>query len=57
MILKIIEGPNINTEYILKFDEVRKAPYSIGRKTNNDISMPDDHHMSNIHARIYFLDN
>jgi hypothetical protein len=50
----IIEGPNLDVTYNLVFDD-RETPYNIGRKPNNEISLPDDHHLSNIHTRIYYI--
>ena len=49
--LSIIEGPNQNVEYNLIFQD-KNVPYNIGRKPSNEISMPDDHHLSHIHSRI-----
>ena len=29
----------------------------IGRKSNADLPFIDDHHLSNLHAKIYFIDS
>lgn len=54
--MEVIEGPNVDKEYKLVMEDKNK-PLSIGRKINNEIYLPNDHHLSNIHARIYYYEN
>ena len=51
----VIEGPKVNTEYTLEFSNSNNV--TIGRKDKNEISLNEDHHLSNIHAKIYFYEN
>ena len=51
-----MSSPNLKKEYNLQYFDQSK-PYSIGRKNNNEFFLPDDHHLSNIHARIYYYEN
>ena len=54
--LIVSEGQYIGNEYVLDFSQ-KSTPQSIGRKGNNAIQMPDDHHMSGIHSSINFIEN
>lgn len=43
-------------KYPIKFNQ-QKQIYSIGRKPTADINFTEDHHLSNIHAKIQFYEN
>lgn len=55
LVMLVIEGPNVRQEIKLQFSE-KQNHYNIGRKQTNEISYPDDQHLSNIHSRINYLD-
>ncbi|KRX02394.1 Sterile alpha motif/pointed domain [Pseudocohnilembus persalinus] len=52
LVLKVFEGTNLNKIYNLKFDK-QNEKYGFGRKNNNEIPLPDDHHLSNQHCRFF----
>lgn len=56
MVLGIFEGLNTPNKYPIKFSG-QKQIFSIGRKPSADLSFGDDHHLSNIHAKIQLIDN
>ncbi|EGR33735.1 hypothetical protein IMG5_041730 [Ichthyophthirius multifiliis] len=46
-----------NIKLIFTQEMIDKNEYfSIGRKNSNKIILPDDQHLSNLHAKIYFID-
>lgn len=53
MALKIIEGPNIGETFILS---ALKGKSNVGRKNTNEISFPEDQHLSNIHSTIFAIE-
>ena len=51
--MKIIEGPNAGEPIgMLSI----KGKVNIGRKPTNEISFPEDQHLSNIHATIFTVE-
>ena len=51
--LEVIEGP----ESPLRIEVEVEKKISIGRKSSNKISFPEDQHMSNIHACIFTIED
>ena len=49
MALKVIQGTNVDTCFVMP----KKDKITIGRKPHNQVSFPDDHHLSNIHATLF----
>ena len=47
--LMIIDGPNAN--FFLRIP--KKEKITIGRKPHNEVSFEEDHHLSNIHATFF----
>lgn len=47
--MKVIDGPNQDSVYVLNEHEI----YSVGRKETNQMSFPDDQHLSGIHSKIF----
>lgn len=47
--MKVIDGPNQDSIYVLNEHEI----YSVGRKETNQMSFPDDQHLSGIHSKIF----
>lgn len=52
IVLQIIEGPNVDTIYNVTSSQGKA---SVGRKTTNEISLPDQH-LSNIHSTIFSVE-
>lgn len=50
--LKVVEGTNLGFVFSLP----KKDKITIGRKPHNEISFPDDHHLSNQHATFFSID-
>lgn len=54
--MNIIEGPN--QEDVIQFTlGPNRSSVTLGRKNNVDMPFPDDHHLSNQHAKFVFIDN
>lgn len=49
--LKAIEGQNVDYCFMVP----KKDKITIGRKPQNDISFPEDHHLSNMHATFFHI--
>lgn len=52
--LRVIEGPNLGDTFTQSTG--KKGKSNIGRKTTNEISFPDDQHLSNMHATIFAIE-
>ncbi len=52
--LKVIEGPNLGETFTQS--TVKKGKSNVGRKATNEISFPDDQHLSNMHATIFAIE-
>jgi pSer/pThr/pTyr-binding forkhead associated (FHA) protein len=55
LVLKVLEGPDQGKEYRVPLKD-KASNYTVGRKCTNMLSF-DDQHLSNIHAKIFLLDN
>ncbi|CAD8097383.1 unnamed protein product [Paramecium sonneborni] len=53
--LLVLEGPNSEEQITFHLDQ-DKTSVTLGRKTNTDIAFPEDHHLSNLHAKFYLVD-
>jgi pSer/pThr/pTyr-binding forkhead associated (FHA) protein len=53
--LIIVEGPNQNNRHKVLLS-VSKNTINVGRKPTADINFPDDHHLSNLHAKVCLID-
>ena len=53
--LSIIEGPNASEKPKIKLGQLKNS-INIGRKPTADLNFPDDHHLSNIHAKLCLID-
>ncbi|CAD8188199.1 unnamed protein product [Paramecium pentaurelia] len=53
--LFVIEGPNLEDTIIFQLNK-DKPSVALGRKSTVDISFPEDHHLSNQHAKFYLVD-
>lgn len=53
MALKVIEGPNIGETFI---QSAIKGKSNVGRKNTNEISFPEDQHLSNIHSTVFAIE-
>lgn len=53
LILKVIEGPNLGETFT---SQIPKGKSNIGRKGTNDISFPEDQHLSNMHSTIFSIE-
>lgn len=51
--LKVIEGPNIGDTFV---HTTVKGKANIGRKATNEISFPEDQHLSNMHSTIFAIE-
>jgi predicted component of type VI protein secretion system len=51
--LKIIEGPNLGEIFTAQFP---RGKSNVGRKPTNDISFPEDQHLSNMHSTIFSIE-
>ena len=51
----VLEGPD-NGENIAFTLSEENPFFKVGRKQENDLSIPDDQHLSNLHARFFLLD-
>ena len=51
--LEVVEGPEAPVRIEVEVDK----KITIGRKSSNKISFPDDPHMSNIHACIFSIED
>lgn len=49
--LKIIVGQNVDYCFVVP----KKDKITIGRKPHNEISFPEDHHLSNMHATFFSI--
>ncbi|CAD8104158.1 unnamed protein product [Paramecium sonneborni] len=54
--LQVIEGPNAEDTIVFQLNK-DKPSVTLGRKSTVDISFPEDHHLSNQHAKFYLLDS
>ncbi|CAD8120565.1 unnamed protein product [Paramecium sonneborni] len=54
--LQVIEGPNLEDTIVFQLNK-DKSSVTFGRKSTVDISFPEDHHLSNQHAKFYLLDS
>jgi pSer/pThr/pTyr-binding forkhead associated (FHA) protein len=53
--MQVLEGPDQGQ--IIKFCLTENQPFfKVGRKTENNLSVPDDQHLSNLHARFFIID-
>ncbi|CAD8184752.1 unnamed protein product [Paramecium octaurelia] len=53
--LFVIEGPNLEDTIIFQLNK-DKPSVALGRKSTVDISFPEDHHLSNQHAKFYLVE-
>ena len=53
LMLKIIEGPNLNEVFSLP---AAKGKVNVGRKATNEINFPEDQHLSNVHSTIFSIE-
>lgn len=51
--LKVVEGPNIGETFV---HTAMKGKANIGRKTTNEISFPEDQHLSNMHSTVFAIE-
>jgi hypothetical protein len=51
--LKVIEGPNIGETFL---QSAVKGKSNVGRKNTNEISFPEDQHLSNIHSTVFAIE-
>ncbi|CAD8205181.1 unnamed protein product [Paramecium pentaurelia] len=54
--LQVIEGPNLEDTIVIQLNK-DKPSVTLGRKSTVDISFPEDHHLSNQHAKFYLVDS
>lgn len=52
--LSVIEGTRNGEEFIIS---VKKNGSKLGRKESNDISFPEDAHLSNVHCVFTYMNN
>jgi pSer/pThr/pTyr-binding forkhead associated (FHA) protein len=50
----IIEGPEVGNSFQFTLNE--NNFYKVGRKTENHLSLQNDQHLSNLHARFYIME-
>lgn len=53
--LLVLEGPNCEEQISFHLNN-DKTSVTFGRKANADIAFPEDHHLSNLHAKFYLVD-
>ncbi|CAD8088860.1 unnamed protein product [Paramecium primaurelia] len=53
--LLVLEGPNSDEQISFHLNQDKNS-VTFGRKTNADIAFPEDHHLSNLHAKFYLVD-
>ena len=53
IILRVIEGPNAGEQFVT---QLPKGKANIGRKSTNDISFPEDQHLSNMHSTLFSIE-
>ncbi|CAD8101869.1 unnamed protein product [Paramecium sonneborni] len=53
--LFVVEGPNLEDTITFQLNK-DKPSVTLGRKSTVDISFPEDHHLSNQHAKFYLVD-
>ena len=55
LFIVIVDGPNVKMEIQVSLKGISDK-FSIGRKNNNELAF-DDHHLSNLHAKIYMVED
>jgi pSer/pThr/pTyr-binding forkhead associated (FHA) protein len=55
IVLQIIDGPNQPDRFVINLS-CEKSVFSIGRKPSADIAFTEDHHLSNVHAKVVLID-
>ncbi|CAK85925.1 unnamed protein product (macronuclear) [Paramecium tetraurelia] len=55
VVMTIIEGPNTPEKHVINLTP-QKSVTTVGRKQTADLTFSEDHHLSNIHAKICLID-
>ena len=53
--MQVLEGPDQGQIINICLNEMQPF-FKVGRKTENNLSVPDDQHLSNLHARFFLID-